>query len=246
MQQLRASASSCRLAASIIVMLAALAPSAATGLERTITFDPVWDSVTLGIGVGGAGADYLFLKGTDAGFTPPDRAALPWVDAVTLFPYNHSISTVSVGTTGLAAAWPALFAVLGRREQVLPAAAAYTEALSFTFIAKDLLKLAFPKARPYAYGGVDLTGDLLAEADESFPSGHTAMAFCGATSFAVMAAELAPDAPATPWLIAGGYGLAAATAALRVASGDHFLVDVLAGAALGTGIGWLVTQLHIH
>jgi membrane-associated phospholipid phosphatase len=227
--------------------IALAAPPVAGAAEKTITFDPVWDSVALGIGIGGVGADYLLLGGGPAtGFTPPDRATLPWIDAVTLFPYNDSVSTASAGATGLAMLLPAAFALLGRTDQILPAASTYAEALSFTFIAKDLLKLAFPKARPYAYGAADLSGDMRAEADESFPSGHTALAFCAATTFAVLAEELVPDEPATPWLIAGGYGLAAATAALRVASGDHFLVDVLAGAALGTGIGWLVTRLHIR
>lgn len=40
------------------------------------------------------------------------------------------------------------------------------------------------------------------------------------------------------------YGLAAATASLRVLSGMHFTTDVLAGAALGSAFGFLVPFLH--
>ena len=45
-------------------------------------------------------------------------------------------------------------------------------------------------------------------------------------------------------VIAASYSLAAATAAMRVASGCHFVTDVLAGAALGSVIGIAVPALH--
>jgi membrane-associated phospholipid phosphatase len=231
-----------------LALLAAVGaqPCGATVLEKTITYDPLWDTLVLGAGIGGAVAEHFLLGGTSVDFTAPDMNALSPIDAATLFPYHEGYGMISAGTTGLAILWPALFGLIGPKDDLLPAAAAYTEALSLTFIAKDLLKLAFPKARPYAYAGAELGGDLLAEADESFPSGHTALAFCAATSFAVLGLELAADNPATPWLVAGGYCLATATGVLRVVSGNHFLSDVAAGAALGTGIGWLVTAAHIR
>jgi len=37
---------------------------------------------------------------------------------------------------------------------------------------------------------------------------------------------------------------AAGVSALRVAAAQHFPTDVVAGAALGTGIGWLVPTIH--
>ena len=40
------------------------------------------------------------------------------------------------------------------------------------------------------------------------------------------------------------YALAATTGALRVAAHKHFPTDVLAGAALGSAIGWFVPQLY--
>ena len=42
----------------------------------------------------------------------------------------------------------------------------------------------------------------------------------------------------------GGISLAAATGALRVRSGNHFPTDVIASAAVGSFIGWLVPSLH--
>lgn len=60
-------------------------------------------------------------------------------------------------------------------------------------------------------------------------------------------AKPSPPYPDSPWrtpVVAGAYAVAAAAASLRVASGSHFLTDVLAGAALGTLSGWLVPVLH--
>src|SRR2546427_2994218 len=40
------------------------------------------------------------------------------------------------------------------------------------------------------------------------------------------------------------YAGAVGVSALRVAAGKHFPTDVAAGAALGSGIGWLVATIH--
>ena len=61
----------------------------------------------------------------------------------------------------------------------------------------------------------------------SFPSGHTANAFFGAT---ILAKEYADKSI----LIAiGGYSVAAATSALRILNNRHWAADVLVGAGIG-------------
>ena len=61
----------------------------------------------------------------------------------------------------------------------------------------------------------------------SFPSGHTARAFFGATAGAIEYGESAPV------LALIGYGYAAGIGVQRVMSGRHFPVDVVAGAGIG-------------
>ncbi|MCH2214341.1 MAG: phosphatase PAP2 family protein [Flavobacteriales bacterium] len=69
--------------------------------------------------------------------------------------------------------------------------------------------------------------------NQSFPSGHTAQAFIGATFLHREYGHL------SPWYSIGGYTAATAVGAMRIMNNKHYLSDVLFGA----GIGILVTNL---
>ena len=71
--------------------------------------------------------------------------------------------------------------------------------------------------------------------DHSFPSGHSTIAFTGATLIELNSGEL---------LGIPAYGLAAFTAFERVEAGRHFPSDVLAGAAIGTLSAGVFDALH--
>ncbi len=71
---------------------------------------------------------------------------------------------------------------------------------------------------------------------DSFPSGHTTVAFAAAQ---VLADALAPDAWGWRTL---AYGLATATAYARLDSNAHWLSDTAAGAALGIATGRFVSN----
>lgn len=78
----------------------------------------------------------------------------------------------------------------------------------------------------------------------SFPSGHTAFAFSGAT---VLHKEYGRDCP---WVSVAGYTVAAATAVDRIARNRHYWGDVVAGAAIGMASThlsyWLGGRLFPH
>lgn len=63
--------------------------------------------------------------------------------------------------------------------------------------------------------------------NRSFPSGHTSIAFCGAT---VLHKEYGKT---SPWISVAGYSVATLTAIDRVRRNRHHWGDVLAGAAIG-------------
>lgn len=216
----------------------------AASQEWSLSFSLATDGALAGAGLAASLASNYALVVDEKSFERQDLSSLPAFDSFAVFPFNSVLDKASTIGVGLTAAWPGLFALSADKDEILPATAIYLEALSFTFAAKNALKYCFPRARPYAYLSDSLDAELLKEWNESLPSGHAALAFCSATCFALLQSRLHPESPATPWLIAGGYGLALGTSVLRVVSGNHFASDVVAGAALGSGIAYLVTALH--
>lgn len=110
-----------------------------------------------------------------------------------------------------------------------------------------LLKSAFQRSRPFVYNEnpeIPLELKMSPAARRSFPSGHTATAFASMVFFASVYEELNPDAADTDLVWAGCLASATVTGVLRVRAGRHFTTDVLAGAALGAAVGYLVPQLH--
>lgn len=72
--------------------------------------------------------------------------------------------------------------------------------------------------------------------NHSFPSGHAAWAFMGATMTAIELGD------ASPWYAAGAYAVATGVAVQRVVAHRHFPTDVVAGA----GIGILAAELGYY
>lgn len=236
------------LAAICVAVLLPCAPTRAAAQDSRLSVDPLADGITLATGLGLSLASELWLDGATEGMQLPsseDRAGLPWLDGLACLPYDEGLSRASLATLGLGLALPATLALACDGSDLYAAAACYSEALLWTFAAKNALKALFPKARPHTYFEAPADGELADEAWESFPSGHAALAFCSATVFSALALELVPDRPETPWLVGGSYLLACGTAGLRVASGEHFLTDVAAGAVLGSAIGYFVVWLHL-
>jgi membrane-associated phospholipid phosphatase len=96
------------------------------------------------------------------------------------------------------------------------------EAFLASYLTTSLLKLSVKRLRPI-------------HGEQSFPSGHTSMAFTGATLI---------ERNSGLWLGVPAYGLAAFTGFERVESGRHFPSDVLAGAAIGTLMAGIVDAMH--
>lgn len=102
-------------------------------------------------------------------------------------------------------------------------------------LAADLLKILIGRARPkllFADGTYDFTWFGLRADHWSFPSGH-------ATTVAAAAAALWCLWPRPLWLYAAAAALVAIS---RVVTGQHFLSDVIAGAAIGVVVTRLIAS----
>ena len=95
-----------------------------------------------------------------------------------------------------------------------------------SLIGNEILKPIIARARPCH---IDTAVELLVERPSSFsfPSGHTATAFMGAT---LLAHEYGHK---SVWIPIAGYSVATATGVLRILNNKHYASDVLVGAAIG-------------
>ena len=159
--------------------------------------------------------------------------------------YNPTMGTVADATNvGIDVA---ALATLALAEGFPNAAVDGTVVIESVMVANSLsilLNFAMQRPRPRLYGddapADERTGGLAAMS--SF-SGHTANAFAATlASFQVLRRVASP---ATAYTALGvGLALSSFVGVSRVVSGSHFPSDVLAGAAIGASVGWLVPALH--
>ncbi|MCQ2593500.1 MAG: phosphatase PAP2 family protein [Treponema sp.] len=121
----------------------------------------------------------------------------------------------------------------------------YAEAFLLAYGIKDLTKVFVDRARPYMYFD-GYPEDKVKDGDffKSFPSGHTTNAFLGAGFTSYVFCKYFPDSNWRYAVVGGTYALAISTGVLRMASGNHFMTDVLTGAVIGTVCGIGVPFIH--
>ncbi len=129
--------------------------------------------------------------------------------------------------------------------QTATIAVMYLETAMLAWGTKDLLKALFPKFRPYVSFD-DTPDELLKEKDRffSFPSGHSTIAFATA-SFSTFIYSKSESSTLSKVLFAVcNFGLASGVGVLRIVSGNHYFIDVLGGAAIGSVYGVLIPLTH--
>ncbi len=211
---------------------------------------PLFDGIMLGSGAVVYAAYFLCDKTLKLNQTPfpnqvLNRNEVNSFDRLLMAPYSHSCDIAGTLVGALAVASPAVFAILPSANW-LDIGVMYAETLLFTYDLKCFGKFIFSRPRPYMYfEGYPYEEAASGDWDDSFPSAHTAFTFASAAFTTYVFNSYFPD---SPWrfAVAGGvYAIAAGTAALRICSGNHFMTDVLAGAAIGSLCGFLIPWLHI-
>jgi len=203
-----------------------------------------WDVVSV---VGGGalyfGPTLLNLPDTAGACAPCDPATLPGIDRWAVHPVSNAGevgSDVALAVVGVATAYAGLHGMSG--DQMRGNLAVFANTAVWTATSAEWLKALFRRERPVLYTADAATAAADRDNYKSMPSSHTALAFAAATSYFVIAQrQKLPHRERNALLLYGG---AVLVGTLRVVAGKHFPTDVLAGAALGTGIGWLVPTVH--
>lgn len=108
------------------------------------------------------------------------------------------------------------------------------ESLELAMLITGGLKIAFGRARPHQELGSE-NFEMFKGRQDSFPSGHTTVAFAFLTPYAEYLG------PPYSYLL---YFLATSTAFARVYRDSHWLSDVIAGAGVGYVVGKSLVRLH--
>jgi membrane-associated phospholipid phosphatase len=119
----------------------------------------------------------------------------------------------------------AALAILGGPKGRRAGLATAVASLAATYVVQERVKPLFRRVRPFVNREARVVG--IRPADHSFPSGHTASSFAGATALALYYPKAAPLA----------YALATAVGMSRVHLGVHFPSDAAVGGVIGIGIG---------
>ena len=173
-----------------------------------------------------------------------DSSEINSFDRLAVQHYNRTMDNTATALEIAAMLTPAVL-LSESSDQYLTIGMMYLETQLLTWGTTKLLKTVIDRPRPYMYhddypqAKVD-SGDW----KNSFPSGHTAMSFAGASFASYVFWKYNPDSKWRIPVTAASYSLAIIVAALRVAGGSHFMTDVLAGAFIGTAMGIGVPALH--
>jgi membrane-associated phospholipid phosphatase len=203
-----------------------------------------WDAAS--VAAGGVLAlipDAAGLPTGSAPCAPCDPASVPAIDRAALHNASSGANTASsvlllgvAGFSGLASLDGATAA------QVRGHVAVFANSLTWTLATTEWLKVLVHRNRPVLYDAPDPVAAADRDNRRSLPSGHASLAFAAATTYVMIAErERLPHRTRNAILLYAG---ALGVAALRVAAGQHFPTDVAAGAALGTGLGWLAAHVH--
>jgi membrane-associated phospholipid phosphatase len=174
---------------------------------------------------------------------PCDPSGLPgidrWVVGKNSALARTSSTVLLLGVGGVATYWSAHDQSSAQARGNL---AVLANSITWTSASTEWLKVLVRRKRPVLYTSGAAAAATAADNQRSFPSGHTSVAFAVATSYLVLAnREHLPHRTRNAMLLYGG---ASGVGLLRMEGGSHFPTDVLAGAALGAGIGWLVATVH--
>jgi membrane-associated phospholipid phosphatase len=157
-----------------------------------------------------------------------------------------TLSNLSDYTVGLVLLSPTLLLLDDKiRQEAFKTIILYSETMLYAGAIPMITKKLVTRFRPYSYNNnLDISTRLSSDTRASFFSAHTCVAFASAVFLSSVFSDFNPNSDLKTYIWVSGLSAATFVAYLRVASGYHFLTDVISGAVVGSSIGYLIPYLH--
>ena len=222
-------------------------PAAASVLGPTYELDPRIDLPILAAQLVVAGGWMLGPQLAPPYCAPQcDRTQLPFVDRFAAGWYSKDwvrVADIAVATQIVLAGSTLLI-----DEGIGPAlndAVIVAQAIAGSLALSVLSNTGTRRPRPHVYGDESPLEDRMSgQAALSFFSGHTATTFAAAVSTFETLRRRYPGRAVNYVVLGVGLGVGGLVGSARLAGGQHFLTDVIAGALVGSALGLLVPALH--
>ncbi|MEE9429900.1 MAG: phosphatase PAP2 family protein [Melioribacteraceae bacterium] len=179
--------------------------------------------VTAGIGLG----TYLLVRNDDYFQERIGRRNMPKLESgVWVFAKEFGV----IQYAELAGAATYTFGYLTKNDDVRVLGRMIVQSLTYSGLTAMFVRMIAGRKRPpFTNNHLEFSGFESNNSFQSFPSGHTTVAF----AFSTVLAEYFD----TPWTRIGFYGLAGLTATQRLLNGEHWFSDVALGTLLGIASG---------
>ncbi len=184
----------------------------------------------------------IFTVFSLSAFTIKDKSNVNSFDRFFMVEYNSALDKAATAVDISLFLTPLIPSISGDG-RLGTVATMYLESFALSYAAKEILKRTTKRDRPYMYYP-NPPEEKKDDWSKSFPSGHTTLGFMTASFVSYTFSKMNPESKWRIPLTVSLYALATTTAALRILSGSHFMTDVIAGAILGSAIGFAVPYLH--
>jgi membrane-associated phospholipid phosphatase len=168
------------------------------------------------------------------------------LDRSAIYNYSLNLNEASDVLVGISIGIPSLLLIDNdiRNDWQIISTIYFETALFATFIPR-IVKISSERTRPFVYNpNAPVNKKLESDARHSFFSGHTTWAFASAVFLSTVYDEYFPESPWRNYIWTGSLLMAGTIGYLRYEAGYHFPTDIIAGAAVGTVIGYIIPVIH--
>ncbi len=174
------------------------------------------------------------------------RESVNWLDRSATYRYSLLASHTSDVLYTIAFAAPAaLLMDQSIRKDWQTITLMYLETFGWVGSVTELTKASVQRLRPFVYNpDVSFDDKSSIDARKSFFSGHSSVAFASAVFISTIYSDYNPHSEWRPYIWAGSLLTASVVGYLRYEAGMHFPTDILAGAVVGSAIGYAIPWMH--